>query len=292
MPVLSNISNHAKGLVITAAGVICISPDGLLTRLIEGDALTITLFRGLFYGIGMLALLSLYYRGNTLKAFLSIGLPGLLLVLMYGLGNLTFIYSITHTSVASTLFIIATTPLFAALISWIVFRDRVKPRTWITIGVAAFGVFLILDSPNLSADATSGNLAGLVAAFTLAASFSLVERNRERDLLPAFVLGGFTIALFLFPFVEVSATSRSDLFYLMIMGIVLLPVANTMMFIGPKYISAPEVGLMMLLESVLGPFWVWLILGEQLTSHVLIGGAIVLTALAVNSVIALTRSNS
>ncbi len=129
-------------------GVICISPDGLLTRLITADVLTITLFRGLFYGIGMLILLSLYYRSKTLTAFLQIGWPGIVLMIAYSVGNLSFIYSITHTSVASTLFIMATTPLFAALISWLGYKQKVKPRTWWAIGGAALGVYVICDAPN------------------------------------------------------------------------------------------------------------------------------------------------
>ena len=283
------LSHHAKGLLITAAGVFCISPDGLLTRLITADALTITLFRGFFYGIGMMLLLGLYYRRNLVRAFLSIGFPGLLLMVLYAVGNLSFIYSITHTSVASTLFIIATTPLFAALISWLLFGDRVKTRTWVTIAIATIGIYIICDAPGLSPESIKGNFVGLVAAFTLAASFSLVERNRDRDLLPSFVLGGFAVATVLLPVVDVAATSRSDLFYLFVMGFLLLPIANALMFLGPKYLSAPEVGLMMLLESVLGPFWVWLALNETVSKTVLIGGAIVLSVLAVNSILTIIR---
>ncbi len=285
-----SLSTHSKGLIITALGVICISPDGLLTRLISADALTITFWRGLFYSAGMLILLTVYYRKRIIDALFGIGIPGLWMVVLYAVGNLSFVYSITHTTVANTLFIISTTPLFAALISWLLLKERVAPRTWAAIGVAAVGIYIICDGPSVMPDAQAGNMAGLVAASTLATSFTIVARNRDRDLLPAFVLGGFLMALMLEPFVTPSTTTDSDLFYLFLMGFILLPVASSLMFIGPKYISAPEVSLMMLLESIIGPLWVWLLLQEHPGNQTLIGGSLVLITLTVHSLITMRSS--
>ncbi len=281
----ASLSNHSKGLIITALGVICVSPDGLLTRLITADSLTIAFWRGLFYSLGMLILLSLHYRKNIIEAFFRIGKPGLLMIVMYVVGNLSFIFSVTHTTVANTLLIISTTPLFAALISWLFLKEKVGRRTWIAIFIAAIGVYIICDGPSTMPDAQLGNLSGLLAALTLAISFTVVAKNRDRDLLPALVLGGFFMALILEPFVTPSQTSDSDLTYLFLMGFVLLPIASSMMFIGPKYISAPEVSLMMLLESIIGPLWVWFILKEHPGNQTLVGGFIVLITLAAHSFI-------
>ncbi len=278
------MSNHTKGLIITALGVLVISPDGLLTRLITADALTITFWRGLFYSVGMLFILTAYYRKNIMDAFFAIGLPGLCMVILYAVGNLSFIYSITHTTVANTLFIISTTPLFAALISWLFFKEQVAVRTWVAIIVTAIGIYIICDGPSIMPDAAVGNLAGLLAALSLATSFTIVAKNRDRDLLPSFVLSGFLMALMLEPFVMPSRTTDSDLFYLFIMGFFLIPVASTLMFIGPKYISAPEVSLMLLLESIFGPLWVWLVLQEHPGNHALAGGTLILLTLAIHSV--------
>ncbi len=165
-----------------------------------------------------------------------------------------------------------------------------KPRTWWAIGGAALGVYVICDAPNLLPSEKLGNSIALLAAFTLALGFSIIEQNRTRDLLPSFVTGGFFVALILLPWVEISMTSNSDLYYLFIMGFVLLPIANTLMFIGPRYISAPEVSLMMLLESVLGPFWVWLVFKENLSNSTLIGGIIVLVVLMLYSLVSIKKS--
>ena len=101
-------------------------------------------------------------------------------------------------------------------------------------------------------------------------------------MLPAFVLGGFVTALILEPFVSPSTVSDSDLGYLFIMGFIMLPLAGSLMFIGPKYISASEVGLLMLLESIFGPLWVWMALDEYPGDMVIVGGVIVLVTLSVH----------
>ncbi|MCY3769357.1 MAG: DMT family transporter [Gammaproteobacteria bacterium] len=288
----SSFSNQAKGLLITGLGVLVISPDGLLVRLISADVLTISFWRGLFYSTGMLVLLVLYYRKRVVEAFFNIGIPGLWMATLYFLGNLSFIYSLTHTTVANTLFIISTTPFFAALIAWLFLKQKVDRRTWIAISAASAGIAIICSGKNVMPDAHLGNLAGLVAAFTLAVSFTLVAHYRDRDLLPSFVLGGFLMALVLEPFVLPSQTTDRDLLYLFLMGFIMLPVAATMMFLGPKYISAPEVGLLMLLESVFGPLWVWIMLKEQPGNLTLVGGTIVIATLAVHSVLAMKKASA
>ena len=282
-----SLSRHSKGLLITAAGVITVSPDGLLTRLIPVDSLTITFWRSAFFSVGMLLLLTAYYRKNIVAAFLGIGVPGICMALLYVAGNIGFIYSVTHTTVANTLLLISTTPFWAALISWMVFREKVAMRTWVAIFATAIGVFIICDGPSAMPDANMGNLAGLFAASTLAMSFTIVARNRDRDLLPSFVLGGVLAVILLYPFVTPAVVSQRDLGYLFVMGFLMLPIAASLMFIGPKYISAPEVSLMMLLESILGPLWVWLVLREHPGDYAIIGGAIVLLTLAVHAAIGL-----
>lgn len=271
--------------------MLAVSPDGLLIRLVTLDTLTITFWRGIMYSAGMFLLLTVHYRSRIFGAFFGIGWPGLLMIALYIIGNLSFIYSITHTAVANTLFIVSTTPLFAALIARFVFREKVATRTWIAIIVAAVGIYIICDGPSTMPDAQLGNLSALLGAAALATSFTVISRNRGRDLLPSLVLAGFIMALLLEPFVTPSTTTDRDLFYLFLMGFLMLPIATTLMFMGPKYISAPEVGLMMLLESIFGPLWVWWVLSEHPGNQALIGGAIVLITLAVHSIMAL-RSQS
>ena len=121
------------------------SPDGLLTRLILVDNLTITFWRSAFYTAGMLILLTAWYRKNIVAAFLGIGVPGIFMAMLYVAGNIGFIYSVTHTTVANTLLLISTTPFWAAFISWLIFREKVAVRTWIAIFATAIGVLIICN---------------------------------------------------------------------------------------------------------------------------------------------------
>jgi drug/metabolite transporter (DMT)-like permease len=281
---------HSRGLLFTGLGVLAVSPDGLLLRLVTTDVLTTTFWRGLFYSAGMLVLLTVYYRRNVISAFFNIGRPGLLMMLLYCLGNLAFVYSISHTAVANTLFIISATPLFAALIAWLVYREKVLRRTWIAIAIACAGIAIICSGKSIMPGAWLGNLAALFTAFAIAASFTIVSKNRDRDMLPAMALGGFLTALVLEPLVSPSLISDHDLFILVLMGFFMLPVAASLMYIGPKYISAPEVGLMILLESVFGPLWVWMALGEHPGNLALLGGGIILVTLSLHAYIGMRDS--
>ena len=274
-----NITTRRQGYMITGLGVLAISPDGLLLKLISADVLLTTYWRGLLFSSGMVVVLIAYYRSNVISAFLSIGKPGLWVMVLYCIGNLAFVFSINHTAVANTLFIISATPLFAAIIAWIMFGDIVPWHTGWAIIATAFGITIICLGKGIMPGAWQGNLAGLLTALTLAASFTIISRFSERDLLPAMALGGFLTAMLLESFVSPSQITGNDMFYLLIMGLILLPVASSLLFMGPRYISPAEVGLLLLLESVLGPIWVWLVLGEYPGNAVLVGGVIVFITL-------------
>lgn len=285
------LSQHLKGVLITAIGVLIISPDGLLTRLIQVDHWTLIFWRAILMAFGMWLLTCFFHPKNTWRAYKSIGVHGLLMVIFYTFGTISFITAITHTSVANTLIILSTTPLFAALIGRIAFAEAIKLRTWCAIFLVAIGIYVI-SSDSESQDATLyGDLAAMSGAFFLAAGFSVVRRKPTISVFPVFSIAGLVTALLSFPLAEPLSVTQQDMGYLIIMGVYMLPMATALMFLGPRYIPASEVGLMMLLESVLGPTWVWLVLGENPGSRTLVGGAIIISTLAINTVWAM-RSRS
>ena len=286
------LSRRAKGYIITILGVLALSPDGLLTRFIHADSLTITFWRGLLFGITALLVVLLRYRQRIVDIFLSFGISEFGIMVSYSFGNLFFIYSITHTSVANTLFMISTTPIWAALISWVFLREPAPMRTWFAILAVIAGIAIISRGSMGDSDAWIGDIAGLLAAATLATQFSLIRHSRQADPMPALALGGVVLALLVSPFVDPESTSNANLFWLMVMGVFMLPIANTLLFLGPRYLPAPEVGLMMLLETVLGPVWVWLVIRENPGIYSIVGGAIVLITLAINTWLGLQEERS
>jgi drug/metabolite transporter (DMT)-like permease len=284
MPVLSR---HAKGLIITALGVLIISPDGLLTRVIHVDHWTLIFWRALFLAFGMWYIACLAHPHKTWQKYRDLGRGGMGMVLLYSLGTISFITAITHTSVANTLIILSTTPLFAALIGWLILREPIIARTWCAIVLVVIGIFVISSDTESLSSSLFGDVAAMLGAFCLAAGFTFVRRYPAISIFPVISTSGLFTALLVLPLAQPFSVTQSDMGYLIIMGIYMLPLGTALMYLGPRYIPAPEVGLMLLLESVLGPVWVWLALDEQPGLRTFIGGAIILSTLAINSIWAL-----
>jgi len=283
------LSTHAKGLLITACGVLIISPDGLLTRLIVADHWTMIFWRALFLSFGMWLLISFRHPNRVWQQYRTVRGPGLLMVGAYSLGTISFIFAITHTSVANTLIILSITPLFAALISRVLLHEKIAVRTMIAIALVAVGVGVISSGSEDQHTSLLGDLVAILGSFFLACGFSFVRRFPGISSFSAISCSGLLTALIILPLAAPFTVTQADMGYLLIMGVYMLPIGTALMFIGPRYIPAPEVGLLLLLESVLGPVWVWLALGEEPGERTLIGGAIVLSTLAVNTAWALQQ---
>jgi drug/metabolite transporter (DMT)-like permease len=276
-----------KGLLITAGGVLIISPDGLLTRLIETDHWTMIFWRALLLSFGMWLMVNLFNPNRAWQQYRSVRGPGLLMVGAYSLGTISFVFAITHTSVANTLFILSATPLFAALISRVILHEKILPRTLVAILLVAIGIAVIASGSADAGSGLAGDLAAVAGSFFLACGFSFVRRFPGISAFSAISCSGLLTALLVMPLATPLAITQSDFGYLLIMGLYVVPIGTALMFVGPRYIPAAEVGLLLLLESILGPVWVWLVLAEEPGVNTLVGGAIVISTLAVNTVWAL-----
>ncbi len=288
MPVLSQ---HAKGLIITALGVLIISPDGLLTRLVHVDHWTLIFWRGLLLAFGMALIANLVHPHKTWQKYKTMGRVGMAMVLIYSMGTISFVTALTHTSIANTLIILSITPLFAALIGWLALREPIVTRTWVAICLVSIGVFVVSSDSESQVSSLFGDIAAMSGAFFLALGFTVVRRFPKIMIFPVISTSGLFTALLILPLAQPFSVTQADMGYLIIMGVYMLPVGTALMYLGPKYIPAPEVGLMLLLESILGPVWVWLALGEQPGIRTFIGGAIILSTLAVNAIWALKSAS-
>ena len=277
-------STHLKGLLITACGVLVISPDGLLTRLIVADHWTMIFWRALFLSFGMWLVISFAYPNRVWQQYKTVRGPGLLMVAAYSLGTISFIFAITHTSVANTLIILSTTPLFAAIIGRFLLNEKIQPRTIIAIVLAATGIAIMTSGSVDQQNGLLGDLAAILGSFFLACGFSFVRRFPQVSAFSAISCSGLLTALIILPLAAPLSVSQADMGYLMVMGLYMVPIGTALMFLGPRYIPAPEVGLLLLLESILGPVWVWLALGEEPAASTLLGGAVVISTLAVNTI--------
>lgn len=283
------------GFWVTLAGVLAICPDTLLVRLIDTDVWTLMFWRGLLMAVGLFVLYAAGEGRGWLGRVLHIGRPGLAASLLFAGNAICFVVALDNTTVANTLLIVSTSPLFAALLSRVFLGERIALRTWLAILVACGGIALIFSGSLFGGEAAGslwGDLSAFGTAMGLAGGFVVVRRHRKVNMIPAMALGGLVSALAAVPLAVPFALDGTQFGLTLVMGLLLLPVAFGLITIGPRYIPAPEVGLLMLLETVLGPLVVWAVVGEEASTEALVGGAVVVGTLAVHSFVGLRKTAS
>jgi drug/metabolite transporter (DMT)-like permease len=276
-------------LAFAFAGIILLSPESLLIRLVEVDRWTLLFWRGTLMCVGLLVASVILARSTAVIG--AIGRAGVLVAVLFGIQTVLFIVSITNTEVANTLVAVSAAPLFAAIYQRVFFGQRIGRRLLAVITVAMLGIGIMV-SGSLGRGNVWGDLAGLGAAAGLGGSFVVIGRHRDRTMVPAMALGGLVAALLALPLASPLTATTSDFRYLAISGLVVLPLGFGLLAVAPRYIPGAEVALITLLEAVLGPLWVWLALGEVPAPAAVLGGAMVIGALAVNSAAMLRASRT
>ena len=275
------MSDYARGLAITALGVLIITPDALLLRLISADHWTVLVWRGLgFLLVQAMIVLARHGRGSA-AALRRTGMDGLLVFVLFSLSQCLFVHSITHTTVANTLVIIAAAPLMAALFAWLMLRERVERRTLVA-GFIGLGAVALTLSTSIGHGRLDGDLSALATMLLLALLFTLLRRAKDRDMLPAVAASGLGTMLIALTMADTVIPPAADWLWLALVALFVSPVSFALISIGPRYLPAPEVGLLMLLETALGPLWVWLVLAERPDTLTLAGGGILLSTLIAN----------
>jgi drug/metabolite transporter (DMT)-like permease len=207
---------------------------------------------------------------------------------MFASGTILFVVSIRLTVVANTLVIISSAPLLAAVFSRFFLREPIPLRTWIATLVSIAAIVTIFAG-NVGGGTFSGDLCAVGTTCMLAGNLVIIRRARPVSMVPALALSGFLVAAAVSPFASPLSLTARDGGLLLLLGGFILPVSIGLITVGPRYLPAPEVGLFLLLETVLGPLWVWLVLNEIPSVATVTGGAAVLTTLAVHSALALRQ---
>ena len=276
-------SDYRKGFWLTLAGVLAFTPDALLIRLTAVDPFTLACGRGLLAGIVLLLGYTFFVSGGILKALRRLGGWGVFFAGLQACASLTFYASFSYTSVANVLVIFACTPLLAAVFSRMLFGEAVSRSTQIAI-LCVSGGLIIVASGSLESGQWIGDLLALVNAAILGLSFAVVRGRRQFNMIPAVVLGLLVAGVIGAFFAEFPEMAPQQWGALIFGGSVLLPIAIALITIGPRYLPAPEAAMLGLLESVLGPFWVWLVIGENPGIRSIIGGVVVISVLFVHAI--------
>ena len=283
------LSNQQKGSLLAFIAVFLITPDSLLIRLSNIETWGMLFYRGAIPFVVVLIGTILFYKKNFIKALLGVGYPGIFYIFSFAICNITFLISIQNTNVANTLVMIALAPMLSAILGAIFLKETPDKKTWIAIIVTFVScIYIFYDSLKLGN--FYGDFFGFVTAFGLACNANLARYAKNRDLVPSAVVGKLCVAIFAFIFVENFELIGNDIFYVPLMCIMCVAIPFVLVTIAPRFITAAEVNLFFLLETILGPIWVWLVIKEQPSLETIIGGSVIILTIAIHSFLALKKT--
>ena len=279
----SRLSRPATGLLISSVGVAVLSIQGVPIRLIEVDAWTLLFVRGVLAAPGLFVFFLIVERSGWKGQVRAMGLAGVMAAVLFAVDNVMFIYAITHTSVANTLLMISLSPLFAGLLTRIVLRQSVPRRTWLAIGGGTVATLVVMLGSLVGGD-LPGTLAGFVAAIAIGGTLVVLRSKPFLNLVPAIAIGAGLSGLVGLPAARPASADLQDWVLLLLLGLIVMPVAFGLITTAPRFIPAAEVALLLLLQTVLGAYWVWIAVGEVPSNTTLVGGLMLIVVLAMHSV--------
>ncbi len=284
---MTTLPDRRRGVILALLGVLILSPDGVLTTMIGADLWTTLFWRGTLVTLALLVIVAVRNRGDVIGAFRANGWAGVWIGLLYAASSYGFVISVRLSTVADTLFIISAAPLLAALLSSVL-GTPVSRRTWLTIGVAIAGMAVIFGG-KLEFSQLSGVLTALGTAIAWGVMLVVLERVHLDDPAPAWGIGAVLIAVPSGLLAPTLALAPADYLPAALLGLVFLPAAFILIGRAPRYLPAPEVGLIVLLEAVFGPLLAFVLIAQTPSSATLAGGAIILSAMAVHFSVELRR---
>jgi drug/metabolite transporter (DMT)-like permease len=278
---LEGSRRQRRGQIYVALAAVAWSTAGVLQRQLTLETSTQVFGRAVFAGAALLAYVAIVERGRVLEAFRSIGLAGVAVALCVATASGAFIGALNHASVARVLFILAVSPMLAALLARVALGEPITRRTVLAMALALGGVALMLGSPG------EGSLAGDGLAFLAALAFAVMivitRWRHDVSMAPATCLSQAILVVAFLPVASPGAIGGDDVFWLAALGIGQIGLGFALLTVGARLIPAAQVGLITLLEVVLGPVWVWLALDERPSTLTLVGGAIVIGAIVIQT---------
>ena len=286
---MKNLSDQQKGSLMAFVAVMFITPDSLFIRLSNVETWGLVFYRGIIPFLVVFFGMLLIYKLNFFKTLFNSGYHGLIYIITFSLTNITFVVSIQNTNVANTLVMIATAPMISAILGAIILKEPPDKKTWISIIITFLAIiYIFFDSLKLGN--FYGDILGFVTALGLAVGAITVRSAKSKNLVPSAVVGKLLVATFALLFIESYVLIDRDLFIIPLMCVMCVAIPFVLVTIAPRFIPAAEVNLFFLLETIIGPIWVWLIIKEQPSIETLQGGVIIIATIAIHSFLKLKNS--
>ena len=286
---MNNLTDQQKGSLLAFIAVMFITPDSLFIRLSNVDTWGLVFYRGIIPFFSVFLVMLLIYKLNFFKILISSGYHGLIYIGTFSITNITFVVSIQNTNVANTLVMIATAPMLSAILGAIFLKEPPDKKTWISI-IITFLAIIYIFSDSFKLGNFYGDILGFITAIGLAIGAVTIRSAKTKNLVPAAVVGKLLVATFALFFIESFLLENKDIIIIPLMCILCVAIPFVLVTIAPRFIPAAEVNLFFLLETIIGPIWVWLIINEQPSIETLQGGVIIILTIAIHSFLKLKKT--
>ena len=278
-----NFIYKIPGYILLLFGAFCLSWGGFIVRSFEEASVwQILLIRSVFFVLALTFFLISTYKKDTLKIFKDAGYPALVAGLVLSLSFVAYVYAMTITTVANVVFIISTQTMFLAITGYIFLKEKISLISFISIVLAMSGITIMIGDSILS-----GSLLGNIVALAIPINFSIlviiIRKNKNLDMVPAIFYSGIFSLIYGLILSESYTFSYHDIKMGFFLGVPQLAFGFICITIGSRSTASTTVGLLMLTETLFAPVWVWLFLNEIPPISVLIGGAIIIGAIILNS---------
>ena len=271
------------GYVQLLFGGFCLSWGGFIIRSFEEASIWQILFlRSFFFLLALIAFLFVTYKKNTFNIIKDSGLPGLLGGFVLSFSFVAFVVAMSNTTVANVVFIISTQTMFLAIFGYFYLKEKVSLIGLISILLAMSGI-IIMVGDSISGGSLFGNIVALAIPINFAILVMIIRKNTKVDMVPAIFYSGIFSLIYGFFLAESFEFTKHDLWMGFLLGVPQLAVSFICITIGSRTVESATVGILMLMETLCAPLWVWLFLNEIPPISVFIGGAVIISAIILKS---------
>ena len=285
-----NLTDQKKGTLLAFTAIMFITPDSLLIRLSNVESWNLIFYRGFIPFLVVFIGILIIKKSKFFYSIIENGWHGVGYICTFIVTNILFVVSIENTNVANTLIMISLAPMLSALVSFVFLKEFPDRKTWVAITITTLAVIYIFIDSFEKGD-VKGNVYGFICALGLAAGAVIIRAGKKNaNLIPSAMTAKLIIALIALFFVDDLNIEGNDFLFIPAMCVFCVAIPFVLITLAPRYITAAEVNLFFLLETVLGPFWVWLVIKEQPSMETIIGGVVIILTIATHSFLALKKT--
>ena len=271
------------GYILLLFGGFCLSWGGFIIRSFEEASIWQILFlRSFFFLLALIVFLLVTYKKNTFNIIKESGLPGLLGGFVLSFSFVAFVVAMSNTTVANVVFIISTQTMFLAIFGYFYLKEKVSLIGLISILLAMSGI-IIMVGDSISGGSLFGNIVALAIPINFAILVMIIRKNTKVDMVPAIFYSGIFSLIYGFFLAESFEFTKHDLWMGFLLGVPQLAISFICITIGSRTVESATVGILMLMETLCAPLWVWLFLNEIPPISVFIGGAVIISAIILKS---------